>query len=149
MTKQNENNDFIYVTFIKTTLDRLWDFLTNPVFTKEYWFGISVTSDRKKGSPITYVCDGVTLMAGEVLVAKKTEVLSNTFHDELNEAKSEPPTRVELKIEQDPRGDFVKLTVTHTDFVENSLHRSSISKGWPAVLSGLETFLETGKALPM
>ncbi len=148
MTNQKQDNDFVYVTFIKTTPEKLWKALTNSEFTKQYWFGLEMHSDWKIGSPISYVSNGSVKMAGKILESTPPKVLAYTFHEELTEAKDEPPTKVTLTIEKDPRGDFVKLTVVHTDFVENSLHRPSISKGWPAVLSGLKSLLETGETIP-
>ena len=142
-----ETQDFVYVTYIKTTPERLWDALTTPAFTRQYWFDIDVTSDWKVGSPISYVRDGKTLMAGKVLKADKPKVMSYTFHEEHTEASHEPPTRVTLELEQQPNTEVVKLTVIHTDFVTNSKHKPSISKGWPMVLSGLKTFLETNASM--
>lgn len=138
--------DFVYVTYIRTTPEKLWNALTTPEFTRQYWFNIEVTSDWKVGSPVAYMKDGAAKMKGKVLIADKPTLLSYTFHDQ-GDAKVEPPTKVVLKIEQQPDTDVVKLTVTHTDFVENSMHRPLISQGWPMVLSGLKTFLESNTEL--
>ena len=59
--------------------------------------------------------------------------------------RKEPPTKVVFTLE--PFGNLVKLTVTHEGFVEGSKLLDGISKGWPAILSGLKSLLETGKAL--
>lgn len=142
-----ENQDFVYVTYIKTTPEKLWDALTSAEFTKQYWFGIAVTSDWKVGSPMTYLRDGKVTVDGKVLIADRPKTLSYTFHDAVGEAAVEPPTRVTLEIEPELGTETVRLTVTHTDFIQNSKHRISISNGWPAVLSGLKSVLETGKAL--
>lgn len=135
--------DYVYVTYIRTTPEKLWEALTTPEFTRLYWFNIDVVSDWKVGSPVAYMKDGSAKMKGKVLVADKPTVLSYTFHDEQTEAAVEPPTKVVLQIEQRPNSDVCKLTVTHSDFVENSKHRVSISQGWPMVLSGLKTYLES------
>lgn len=139
--------DFVYITYIQTTPERLWEALTTPEFTRQYWFNIDVTSDWKVGSPVSYMRDGQAKMNGKVLIADRPNVLSYTFRDAQGEASHEPPTKVVLKIERQPDSDVCKLTVTHSDFVENSKHRPAISQGWPMVLSGLKTFLETKSEL--
>jgi uncharacterized protein YndB with AHSA1/START domain len=139
--------DFVYVTYIKTTPEKLWDALTNPEFTRQYWFGIAVTSDWKVGSPMTYLKDGKPQVDGRILIADRPKLLSYTFRETSGEASKEPPTRVTLELEPEQGTETVRLTVTHTDFVADSKHRPSISQGWPAVLSGLKSVLETGKAL--
>lgn len=142
------NQDFVYVTYIKTTPEKLWDALTTPAFTRQYWFGIDVTSDWKVGSPMTYMRDGRVLTSGKVLAADRPRLLSYTFHAEHDvEMAKEPPTKVTLELDPEKGTDTVRLTVTHTDFVANSKHRPSISGGWPAVLSGLKSLLETGATL--
>lgn len=139
--------DFVYVTYIRTTPERLWEALTTPEFTRQYWFNIDVTSDWKVGSPMTYMRDGEPKVAGKVLIADRPHVLSYTFREVGTEASVEPETKVVLKIDREPDSDVVKLTVTHTDFVENSKHRPSISQGWPMVLSNLKTLIETNSQL--
>lgn len=135
--------DYVYVTYIRTTPERLWEALTSPEFTRQYWFDIAVTSDWKVGSPMTYMKDGKPKVSGKVLVVDKPNVLSYTFREVGTEASSEPETTVVLKLEQQPDSDVVKLIVTHSGFVENSKHKPSISNGWPMVLSSLKTLLET------
>ncbi len=139
--------EFVYVTYIETTPEKLWDALTNPEFTRQYWFNIDVTSDWKVGSPMTYFSNGKAKVKGKVLVADRPKVLSYTFCEAEGDASLEPPTKVTLEIEPELGTKTVRLTVTHTDFIENSKHRPSISQGWPAVLSGLKSLLETGKVL--
>jgi uncharacterized protein YndB with AHSA1/START domain len=141
------NQDFVYVTYIKTTPERLWDALTHPEFTRQYWFGIDVKSDWKVGSEMTYVMNGDAHVQGKVLAADRPKLLSYTFREVSGDASHEPPTKVTLEIEPEAGTQTVRLTVTHTDFVANSKHRPRISGGWPAVLSGLKSLLETGKAL--
>jgi len=139
---------FVYTTYIQTTPEKLWKALTSPEFTRLYWFGIDVVSDWKVGSSMTYMKGGEALVRGEILAAQPHKFLSYTFHEEKNEESShEPPTKVTIEIEPEAGTETVRLIVTHTDFVENSKHLQNISGGWPAVLSGLKTYLETGKVL--
>lgn len=143
----NDNLDFVYVTYIKTTPEKLWDALTSAEFTSQYWFDIAVTSDWKVGSPMYFMKEGKALVDGKVLAAERPKLLSYTFRETFGESSKEPPTKVTLEIEPERGTDTVRLTVTHSDFVPNSKHRPSISQGWPAVLSGLKSLLETGKTL--
>jgi uncharacterized protein YndB with AHSA1/START domain len=135
--------DFIYVTYIKATAEKVWDALTNPEFTKRYWFDTEVRSDWKVGSSFALVMGGQTTDTGEILEADRPRRLSYTFkHQLMEEMRNEPATKVVFTIEL--YGDLVKLTVTHEGFVEGSKLLDGISKGWPAILSGLKTLLETG-----
>jgi uncharacterized protein YndB with AHSA1/START domain len=137
--------EFVYVTYIETTPEKLWEALTDSEFSKRYWFGTEVRSDWKVGSPFALVTDGKTSDTGTVLEVDRPRLLSYTFKHELYENMREPATRVVFTIE--PYGDLVKLTVTHEDFIEGSKLVGAISTGWPAILSGLKSMLETGKPL--
>ncbi|WP_027551786.1 SRPBCC family protein [Bradyrhizobium sp. Cp5.3] len=137
--------EFVYVTYIETTPEKLWEALTNSEFTRRYWFDTEVESDWKVGSPFALVMKGVTTDTGEILEADRPRRLSYTFKHEVNEdMRNERPTRVVFTLE--PWGNLVKLSVTHEGFAAGSKLLDGISKGWPAILSGLKTLLETGKA---
>jgi len=137
--------EFVYVTYIETTPEKLWDALTKSEFTRKYWFDTEVRSDWKVGSPFALVMGGKTTDTGEILEADRPRRLSYTFKHELYEAMREPATKVAFTIE--PYGNLVKLTVTHEDFIEGSKLLGAVSTGWPAILSGLKSMLETGKPL--
>jgi uncharacterized protein YndB with AHSA1/START domain len=137
---------FIYVTYIETTPEKLWEALTNSEFSKRYWFGTDVQSDWKVGSPFALVTNGTTTDVGEILAADPPRLLSYTFHHLMTEeGRKEPPTKVVFNIE--PHGNLVKLTLTHEGFAAGSKLLDAVSKGWPAILSGLKTMLESGTAL--
>ena len=136
--------EFVYVTYIETTLEQLWEALTSSEFSRRYWFGTELRSDFKVGSPLALVMSGETTDTGEILEADPPRRLSYTFKHEVNEAmRKEPATKVAFTLEA--FGNLVKLTVTHEGFVEGSHLLGAISKGWPAILSGLKSLLETGK----
>jgi uncharacterized protein YndB with AHSA1/START domain len=138
--------EFVYVTYIETTPEKLWEALTNSDFSKRYWWDTSVVSDWRVGSPFSLVLNGKTTDVGEILEAEKPRRLSYTFHHILNEAaRNERPSRVTFVIE--PHGKLVKLTLTHQDFAENSVILDGISKGWPAIMSSLKSMLENGQPL--
>jgi len=138
---------FIYVTYIRTTREKLWNALTKPEFTREYWFGATQDCTWEMGAPWTLLfADGSTADRGEVLEVDPPNRLvlswSNVFRPE---CAAEGPSRASFMLE--PAGDNVKLTVTHEIDRENSVFLKALSNGWPLVLSSLKTLLETGHAL--
>ena len=138
--------EFVYITYIETTPEKLWEALTSSEFSKRYWWDTSVVSDWKVGAPFALVLDGKTTDVREVLEADPPRRLSYTFQHVIDEAaRKEKPTRVTFVLE--PFGKLVKLTLTHEDFAEASVILDGISKGWPAILSSLKSLLETGTPL--
>ena len=138
--------EFVYVTYIETTPEKLWDPLTTSDFTRLYWFGTEVRSDWKVGSPFALVTNGTTTDSGEILEADRPRLLSYTFkHVRDPEMSKERASKVVFTLE--PFGKLVKLTLTHEDFVAGSLLLDGISKGWPAILSALKSLLEKGTAI--
>jgi len=138
--------EFVYVTYIETTPERLWQALTSSEFSKRYWFNTELQSDFKVGSPFALVMDGTTTDVGEILEADPPRRLSYTFRHVLNEeARKEPPTKVVFTLEK--HGNLVKLTLTHENFAVGSELLDGISKGWPAILASLKSLMETGNAL--
>ena len=137
---------FVYVTYIRTTPQKLWDALTRSEFTRQYWFDTELKSDWKVGSPLALVMGGKTTDTGEILEADRPRRLAYTFKHVLDEdMRKEPATKVVFTLE--PHGKIVKLTVTHEGFGAGSKLLDGISKGWPAILSALKSLLETGKAV--
>ena len=138
--------EFVYVTYIETTPEKLWQALTSSEFSKRYWFGTELKSDWKVGSPLALVMNGTTTDTGEILEADRPRRLSYTFKHETNEAyRNEKASKVVFNIEQ--HGKFVKLTLSHEGFAEGSKLLDGISKGWPAIMSSLKSLLESGTAL--
>lgn len=138
--------EFVYVTFIKTTPDKLWHALTDTEFTQSYWFDCSLHSDWKAGSAMQMHRDGKVVNEGFVLESEPPRRLSYSWLSVYDaEMIKERPSRVTFVLE--PDNGAVKLTVTHEDFAEGSKTLPSISEGWPLVLSSLKSILETGKPL--
>jgi uncharacterized protein YndB with AHSA1/START domain len=138
--------EFVYVTYIETTPEKLWAALTTSEFSRRYWWDTHVVSDWKVGPPFSLVLNGKTTDVGEILEADPPRRLSYTFRHILNEAaRNEWASRVTFVLE--PHGTLVKLTLTHQDFADNSVTLDGISKGWPAILSSLKSLLETGEPL--
>jgi uncharacterized protein YndB with AHSA1/START domain len=138
--------EFVYVTYIETTPERLWEALTSSEFSRRYWFGTELKSDWKVGSPLALVMNGTTTDEGEILETDRPRRLSYSFkHVTNDEMRKERPTKVIFNIE--PHGKLVKLTLTHEGFAEGSRLLDGISKGWPAIMSSLKTLLETGNTM--
>jgi uncharacterized protein YndB with AHSA1/START domain len=138
--------EFIYVTYIETTPEKLWQALTDGDFTERYWFGVRLKSNWKAGSSFEMVrSDGTVSDAGKVIEYDPPRRLAYTFVNVSDEYKGELPALATFVIE--PLGKLVKLTLTHEGFAEDSKFFLGISKGWPAILSGLKSLLETGKPL--
>ncbi len=138
---------FVYVTYIRTTAEKLWEALITPEFTRQFWFGFHQESTWKPGSSWKLVTsDGRVADAGEVLECDPPKRLVLKWHHELNpELKADGDTRCTMMIE--PDGEMVKLTITHEAERPITLI-DKVSGGWPAILSSLKSMLETGKALP-
>ena len=138
---------FVYTIYIATTPEKLWEALTGPDFTAQYWAGRRIQSDWKVGSPIQlFEADGSHDWHGEVLQSDPPKLLSYTFDlTPPGESGGEPPSRVTMELK--PIGSAVRLTTTHDNFEEGSKILQGISNGWPGILSSLKTLLETGKAV--
>ena len=142
---------FVYVTYIRSTPEKVWQALTDQQMIRKYWFGMTAECDWKPGSPWRLKFeDGRTADTGEVLeaVAPKRLVLKwrNEFKPEL---KAEGYSRCTMEIEladyyPDVGGKAVKLTVTHELEGEGTKLIEAVSGGWPKVLSNLKSLLETG-----
>jgi uncharacterized protein YndB with AHSA1/START domain len=142
---------FVYVTYIRTTPEQLWQALTTPEFTRQYWWGREVESDFVVGSTIRLRYDDGTKLdiQGEILAVDPPRLLSYSFTDPADRERGDKPSRVTFLVEE--AADFtgvVKLTVTHDEFAPGSPSYSGVSAGWPDILGSLKTLLETGEPLP-
>jgi uncharacterized protein YndB with AHSA1/START domain len=138
--------EFVYVTYIETTPEKLWQALTDADFTLRYWFGMRLRSDWKVGSSFEMVrSNGTVSDAGKIVECDPPRRLAYTFINLSDEYKNELPALARFVLE--PYGKLVKLTLTHEGFAEGSKFLKGISKGWPVILSGLKSLLETGKPL--
>ena len=138
--------DFVYVTYIETTPEKLWQALTDGEFTERYWFGVRLRSDWKVGSTFEMVHgDGKVSDAGKVVEYDPPRRLAYTFVNLSEEYRADVPALATFELE--PCGNLVKLTLTHAGFAKESKMLPAISKGWPAILSNLKSMLETGQPL--
>lgn len=138
---------FVYVIYIRTTTEKLWDALTNPAFTQKYWCACRLESTWEPGSPWKLMIpDGRVGDAGEILEIEKQRRLVLRWRNEfIPEMRAEGDSRCTWELE--PQGDMVKLTVIHEIDKPGSKFLQSISTGWPVILSSLKSLLETGDAL--
>ena len=135
---------YLYVSYIRTTPEKLWKALTDAEFTKQYWFGMRSESEWRPGSSWKLVAgDGKVWDAGEVVEAQPPKRLVLRWqHQNKPELKAEGPTLCTMELE--PSGSAVKLTITHTIERESSKVIEAVSGGWPKVISNLKSLLETG-----
>jgi len=139
------SSTFVYVTFIRTTPERLWQALTSPDFTRKYWFGMHQETDWIVGSPWRLVfADGRVADSGEIVEADPPRRLVIRWRHQLRPELSEEGD-ARCAIELEPVGAAVKLTITHQiDRAESKLI-VAVSGGWPSILSNLKSLLETGE----
>lgn len=153
------DSPFVYTTYIQTTPQRLWQALTDPAFTSRYW-NLNFDTDWLPGSPMIWHNNGVTIADPEQVVLesdpyRRLSYTWHTFNDELAgklgfddefraRLRTEQRSRVTFDIEETEHG--VKLTVLHDGLQPGSATLQSISGGWPIVLSGLKTLLESEDA---
>jgi uncharacterized protein YndB with AHSA1/START domain len=139
------NDKFVYVTYIATTPQKVWDALINGELTRQYWKHENI-SDWKPGSKWQHVAaDGkrTVKLVGEVLESVPNKRLAMTWGEAIAAADKSRHSRVAIDIEA--VGDMVRLTVTHEELTPEM--RLKITQGWPRVLSSLKSFLETGRPL--
>jgi uncharacterized protein YndB with AHSA1/START domain len=138
---------FVYVTYIRTTPERLWSALTSTEFARQYWLGIRPDAEWKVGGSwkLTFP-DGRTADTGEIVEFEPARRLAIRWRNEFRpELKAEGWSLCTMEIE--PSGDAAKLTVTHTMEREDSKFIDAVSVGWPQILSNLKSLLETGATL--
>jgi uncharacterized protein YndB with AHSA1/START domain/DNA-binding transcriptional ArsR family regulator len=141
-----EPTDKVFEIYIKTTPERLWEAITDDEMRRKYSFGVGVRSDWTPGASVEtfHPAAGVAIGEGEVLEVEPPLRLVHSFRAVWSdEVRSEGTSRVTWEIE--PVGDSCRLTLTHDQLRENA--NSELYGGWPMILSGLKTLLETGETL--
>lgn len=143
---EEDSMEKVFEIYIKTTPERLWEAITDGEMRAKYNFGVSVSSDWTTGSHYEAVhskAPGI-LSEGENLEVDPPHRLVQSFAALWGEdVRREGTSRVTWEIE--PVGDSCRLTVTHDELRENA--NSELYGGWPMILSGLKTLLETGETL--
>jgi uncharacterized protein YndB with AHSA1/START domain len=135
----------VFETYIKTTPERLWEAITDPEMRARYSFGVRTESDWAPGSRYQSSVPGVIEIAeGENLEVEPPRRLVQSFRALWSEeVKGAGTSRVTWEIE--PVGSSCRLRVTHDQLTDDA--NSEVYGGWPMILCGLKTLLETGESL--
>ena len=142
---KSESSTFVYVTYIRTTPQKLWSAQTDPEQMRDYWFDMRCESDWKPGSSWRLLFeDGRVADSGEILEADPPRLLAIKWRNHFKPELAEEGYSV-CTMELEPVEDAVKLTVTHSIDRKDSKLIHAVSGGWPSVLSNLKSLLETGK----
>lgn len=138
---------FVSSIYIRATPDAVWRALTESDFTLRYYYGNAVETDWRPGSLYRMTVDDELQIEGRIVEADPPCRLVQTFHAVWDEdVKADSPTRVTWEIEEEMPG-VCKVTLVHDGLVAGSSTLEQVSGGWPYILSGLKTLLETGRGL--
>jgi uncharacterized protein YndB with AHSA1/START domain/DNA-binding transcriptional ArsR family regulator len=141
-----ERPTYVYVTYIESSPERVWEALTDADLTGQYW-GHSNVSDWQAGSSWEHRRvdgSGIVDVSGTVLESTPPRRLTMTF-DAPGDTPEWGPSKVTFDIE--PYHEIVRLTVTHENLADSDA-LEAVSAGWPAVCANLKSLLETGHVLP-
>jgi uncharacterized protein YndB with AHSA1/START domain len=147
MTTMTQNITHVHQVFIRATAEEIWAAITKPEFTLKYFYGTRVDSDLAVGSPFLYRAGDTDelLVEGEVLESDPPKRLSVSWRFLYDpELAAEEPSRVTWEIEPQ-EGGYCKFTAVHDGLGAKSAEH--VAGGWPYIVSGLKTLLETGKPL--
>jgi len=138
---------FLYVTYIRTTPEKLWEALTSAEFNRTYWVGCWQESTWEAGATWKlFLPDGRLGDAGHVVEVDKPRRLVLEWRNEfMPELKEEGYSRCIFELE--PNDEIVRLTITHSISREGSKFIQAVSNGWPKILASLKSLLETGEPL--
>jgi len=154
-----EKVDFIYVIYIRTTPEKLWEALTKGDFTEKYWMGFRIEVELKAGGSVRILppkdFERYGDHAGEVLVCEPGRKLVYTWNPKDKPelaGKRDSLSRVTYEIT--PMGPQVRLRLIHENLLPEDLEKDpntfqGINNGWPAILSSLKSLLETGEAIAL
>jgi uncharacterized protein YndB with AHSA1/START domain len=136
----------VFEIYIKTTPERLWEAIVTPEQREKYNFGASFRCELTPGAPFTMSARNGSVILGEgtiVEVDPPRRLVQTMVAFFSPEAQAEGESRITWEIE--PVGDSCRLTVTHDQMREGA--NNQLYGGWPMILSGLKTYLETGELL--
>ena len=142
-----KKDQFIYVTYIRTTPEKLWKALIEPEFTRRFWCNTTQESEWKPGASWKILMpDERVADSGEVVEIEPNRRLVLKWRNEFRpELKAEGYSRMTYELEKE--GNSVKLTLIHEIEKEGSKFIEAVSSGWPHILASLKSLLETGESL--
>lgn len=132
----------VFQVYIHATPEQVWQAITDPAMTRRYYYATEVESDWQVGSPISYEREGRSSLQGEIVEADPPRRLVHTFAFPGND---DPPSRATWEIT--PMGETCLLRLTHEGFASETETYRSVANGWPLILSGLKTLVETGEEM--
>lgn len=138
---------FVYVTYIQSTPNKVFEAITRPELARRYW-GHENVSDWQPGSRWEHIRandERTVELVGKVIEIDPPKRLVMTWTNASQEADPDSYSRVTFDVEE--YEDMVRLTVAHDDLLAGGGMAKGVSKGWPLVLSSLKSFLETGRGL--
>ena len=138
---------FVYVIHIASTPEKVWQALTDPNITEKYWFGFRVAANGKPGERMTAKDPKGKLVHDDPIIeSDPPRRLSYAWAPLYKDLQEERPSRVTFELTP-LKEEQTRLTIIHDEFDDGSKIFGLISKGWPAVLSSLKSFVETGRGL--
>ncbi len=142
-----EKSTFVYVTYIRTTPEKLWETLTETGVAREFFWATALEAEWKVGGAWRSTApDGMVVDGGEVVELERPRRLVLSWRHEMQaEKREEGFSRMSYELEE--KGEMVKLTVLHEMDRGQSKFIQAVSNGWPTILSSLKSLLETGTAL--
>ena len=144
-----ETTSFVYVTYIRSTPEKVFEAITKPDLAKRYW-GHENVSDWNPGSKWEHIRDNeerTVDLVGKVVEVSPPTRLVITWANASQAADPAAHSRVTFDIEEYET--MVRLTVTHDELEAGSGMEKGIKQGWPIVLSSLKSFLETGNGIDL
>ena len=142
----SEKPKFVYVMYIAASPEKVWQALTKPEMTERYWFGFRVSAGGKVGDHMTARDPaGKEVHRDKILESDPPRRLSYAWKPLYKDMLGERPSRVTFELT--PFKEQTRLTIVHDEFEDGSKIFGMVSKGWPAVLSSMKSFIETGQGL--
>ena len=148
MTEAASDTRLVFQIYIRATAEDVWRAITETEFRRQYFYGSTIESDFRPGSPLRSVSpDGELWSDDVVLECEPPHVLSHTWRSLWDpEAADEPASRVTWRVEPQDGG-VCKLTVVHDQLEDSPATARGVSGGWAFIISGLKSVLETGEPL--
>jgi uncharacterized protein YndB with AHSA1/START domain len=136
----------VFETYIRSTPDKIWAALTDPAFTRQFFFGLAINAGWELDSAYSYDNEHGAAIDGRIEAIEPPRRLVMTFHVLFDpDAATEPPSRVTWELT--PVGDVVRVTCVHDDLALSPRTWAITADGWNIVVAGLKSLVETGRGL--
>ena len=136
----------VFETYIRSTPDKVWEALTDPAFTRQFFFGLAVNAGWEPGGAYSYDNAQGPALEGTIEEIDPPRRLVMTFRVLFDaDAATEPPSRVTWELT--PVGDVVRVTCVHGDLAYSPRTWTVTADGWNVVVAGLKSLVETGAGL--